>query len=80
MKKRNFITIRLLFFLGDVDIENVLVPNISFGEKNYKYFINYLYNGNKVKTLNIMFPKIRQTKWIYFFIENDDLLNKYNTI
>ena len=27
---------------------------ISIGEKNYKYFINYLYNGNKVKPLNIM--------------------------
>ena len=27
-------------FLGDVDIEKVLASNkISFGEKNYKYFI-----------------------------------------
>ena len=39
-------------FLGDVDIEKVLVSNnISFGEKNYKYF------NNQVKPLNIMFPK-----------------------
>ena len=30
---------------------------ISFDEKNYKYFIGYLYNCNKVKTLNIMLPK-----------------------
>ena len=31
-------------FLKDVDIEKVLVSNkISFGEKNYKYFISYLY-------------------------------------
>ena len=30
--------------LKDVDIEKVLVSNkISFGEKNYKYFISYLY-------------------------------------
>ena len=85
MKKTNFITIRLLF-LGDVDIEKLLVSNkISFGEKN---FIGYLYNGNQVKPLNIMLPKTSayvknyygQTKWMYFLIEDDDLLEKYNTI
>ena len=39
-------------FLGDVDIEKVLVSDkIYFGEK---YFIGYLYNGNKFKPLNIM--------------------------
>ena len=75
-------------FLGDIDIEKVLVSHkISFGEKCYKYFIGYLYNGNKVKPLNIMLPKTStyvksihvQTTWMYFFIE-DDLLEKYNTI
>ena len=36
-------------FLKDVDIEKVLVSNkISFDEKNYKYFIGYLYNDHKV--------------------------------
>ena len=31
----------------DVDIEKVLVSNkISLGEKDYKYFIDYLYNDN----------------------------------
>ena len=31
-------------FLKDVDIEKVLVSNkVYFGEKNYKYFIGYLY-------------------------------------
>ena len=47
-----------------------------------------MYNGNKVKPLNIMLPKISayvkscdgQTKWIYFSIEDDELLKKYNTI
>ena len=35
----------------------VLVPKkISFGKKNCKYSIGYLYNGNKVKTLYIMLP------------------------
>ena len=44
-------------FLGYADIEKVLVSNkIFFGEKN-KYFIGYLLNGKKVKTLSIMLPK-----------------------
>ena len=72
-----------------VDIEKVLVSNkISFGEKNYKHFIGYLYNVNKVKPLNIMLPKASayvksykgQTKWMYFLTEDDELLEKYSTI
>ena len=75
--------------MGDVDIEKVLVSKkIYFGEQNYKYFIGYLYNGNKVNPLNIMLPKTSvyvksydgQTKWMYVLIEDDDLLEKYNTI
>ena len=71
--------------MGDVDIEEVLVSKkISFGEQNYKYFIGYLYNGNKVNPLNIMLPKTSiyvksydgQTKWMYVLIEDDDLLEK----
>ena len=62
--------------MGDVHIEKVLVSNkISFGEKNYKYFIGYLYDNHKVKPLRIMLPKTStyvksydgQTKWMYFF-------------
>ena len=58
-------------------------------KKNYKYFIGYLYNdNNKVKPLHIMFPKTsayvksydEQTKWMYFLNEDDDLLEKWNTI
>ena len=73
----------------DLDIERVLVSNkISLGEKNCKYFIDYLYNDQKVKQLHIMLSKTStyvrscdgQTKWIYFLIENDDLLKKHNTI
>ena len=34
--------------LKDVDIEKVLVSNkICSDEKNYKYFVGYLYNDNK---------------------------------
>ena len=54
----------------------------------YKYFIGYLYNNSKVKPLHVMLPKTRayvrsydgQTKWMYFLIGDDDLLEKYNTI
>ena len=57
-------------------------------KKNYEYFIGYLYDDYKVKPLHIMLPKTReyvksydgQTKWKYFLIEDDDLLQKYNTI
>ena len=44
--------------IRDVGIEKVLVSNkISFGKKNCKYFIDYLYNDHKVKSLHIIFPK-----------------------
>ena len=57
-------------------------------KKTIKYFIGYLYNGNKEKPLNIMLPKTNvyvksfngQTKWMYFLIKDDDLLENYNTI
>ena len=85
IEKNKFHHHKISYFLGDEDIEKALVSNkISFGEKNYKYFIGYLYNGNKVKPLNIMLPKTTayvksydgQTKWMYFLIEDDDLLRK----
>ena len=39
--------------LRNVDIEKVLVSSkISVGEKIYKNFIGYLYNGGKVKPVN----------------------------
>ena len=62
-----------------LDIEKVLVSRykISFGEKNHKYFLGYLHHDNKLKPLHIMLPK---TKWMYFLIEDDGLLEKYNTI
>ena len=75
--------------LKDVDTEKVLVSNkTSSGEKNYKNFVSYLYNDHKVKPLNIMLPKTiayvksydGKTKWMYFLIENDDLLEKCNII
>ena len=56
--------------------------------KKTKYFIGYLYDNHKITPFHIMLPKStayvksydRQTKWMYFLIEDDDLLEKYNTI
>ena len=53
-----------------------------------KYFIGCLYNDNKVRPLHIIPPKTRayvkgyygQTKWMYFLIADDYLLEKYNII
>ena len=47
-----------------------------------------MYNHHKVKQLYIMLPKTSayvksydgQTKWAYFVIEHDGLLEKYNNI
>ena len=55
-----------------------------FCEKDNKYFIGYLRNDYNVKLLHIMFPKTSayvksydgQTKWIYFSIEDDELLER----
>ena len=57
-------------------------------KKNYKYFIGYLYDDYKIKPLYIMLPKTKtyvkifdgQTKWMYFLIEGDELLEKYSTV
>ena len=85
IEKNKFYRHKTPIFFGNVDIEKVLVSNkISFGEKNCKYFTGYLYNGNKVKPLNMMLPKTSafvksydgQTKWMYFLIENNGLLEQ----
>ena len=89
IEKYKFYCHKTPMFLKEVDMEKVSVSNkISIGEKNYKYVIGYLCNDNEVKPLHIMLPKSsvyvkscgRQTKWTYFLIEDDDLLEKYNTI
>ena len=47
IEKNKFYHHKSLIFLKNVDIEKVLVSNkISLGEKNYKYFIGYLYNDH----------------------------------
>ena len=85
IEKNKFYHSKIPIHLRDVDIEKVLVSNkICFGEKNYKYFIGYLYGDHKVKPLHAILPKTSayvksydgQTKSMYFLIEDDDLLEK----
>ena len=79
-KKINFIAIRLLFFKR-------FKTRLLLVKKNYKYYIGYLNNDHKVKPVHIMLPSAcadvksydRQTKWMYFLIEGDGLVEKCNT-
>ena len=56
-------------------------------KKNNKYFFIYLYDGSNVRPLNVILPRRStyvksydgQAKYIYFLIEDGDLLGKYNT-
>ena len=56
--------------------------------KKKQILYGYMYDDYKVKSLHIMLPKTSkyvqsydgQTKWMYFLIEEDDLLEKYNAI
>ena len=82
IEKKKIYRHKIPIFLKDVDTEKVLISNnISFGKKDYKYFIGYLYNYHKV-VAHIMIPKISvyvksydgQTKSMYFLIEDDGLL------
>ena len=55
IEKNTFYRYKSPIPLRDVHINKVLVFNkISFDEKNYKYFIGYLYNDNRGKPLHIM--------------------------
>ena len=59
---------------------------IYSSEKDYKYFIGY-FDDYIIKPLRIMLQRKTayiksydsQTKWTYFMIEHDNLLEKYNT-
>ena len=72
-----------------MDIGKLLVSDkISSGEENYKYFIGYLRNDHEFKALHLM-PRKRspyiksyhgKSKRMYFLIEDDDLLEKCNTM
>ena len=70
-----------------MDIDNILLSNmIPSGEKKYIYFIDYLDGDYKIKPSHIMLLKTTpcvkgyngQMECMYFLIEDDDLLKRYN--
>ena len=87
IEKNRFCCCKRHFFLQDVDISNVLVSDeISSGKKNYTYFLGYLYDDYKIKSLHVMLAKTStyvksyagQTKLMYFLNEDDNFFKKYN--
>ena len=87
LKNINIIVIKILF-LNDVHIDNILISNkIPNDERKYKYFIGYL-DYYKIKSFSIILPKTSAyaksydggIKWMYFLIEDEELLKKYNDI
>ena len=66
-------------------VDNMLISNKIFPcEKNFKYFIGYIDWDYKIKSFSIILPKTsvyikcydRETKWMYFLIENEKLWKK----
>ena len=90
IEKRKFHHHKNLILLEYRDIYNIQVSSIvSSGEKNYKYFTGYIDDDDYIiKPLHIMLPKTSaygksydgETKWMYYFIDDGDLLKKYNDI
>ena len=87
LKNTNFNNIKNLFSINNIDINKIVVSNkVSFGKKVFKYFIDYK-NAKRNKPLCISLEKMSayrrdfyETKFIFFFIKNDELLEKCNEI
>ena len=73
-KNKNFINIKDLFKLKNVDINKIVVSNkVSFGKKGFKYFIGYK-DTKENRPFCILLPKISayrkyfdETKYIYIY-------------
>ena len=73
--------------IKNVDTDKIVVSNkVPFDKKRFKYFIGYK-DAKKIKALCIFLPKMTayrkdfdDTKYISFFIKDNELLEKYNEI
>ena len=75
-----------IYFNKNIDIKRIVSNKIPFGKKGFKYFIGYK-DAKKVRPLCIFLPKrsvyrgeFDETKYMYFLIKDDELLEKYNEI
>ena len=74
-------------FIDKIDISKIVVSNkVSFGKKDFKYFIGYK-DAKIIKSLCIFLPKMNgcsrdfdKTKYMLFLIKYEKLLGKYNEI
>ena len=55
IEKNKFYYHKTPILLRDLGTEEALISNM-IGEKNYKYFIGYLFDNHKVKPLHIILP------------------------
>ena len=54
IRERKFQCDKNLFFLENIDIDNMIIPNkISLCDKNYKYFIGYMDHSRTFNNTNI---------------------------
>ena len=57
IEKQKFCCKNLSFFIKDLDIDNLLIPNKTSSDEKNKYFIGYLDNELKIKPLHTMLMK-----------------------
>ena len=79
-----FATIKI-HFSGDAENNNIISNKAFFGEKSDKFFVGCIDDAYKIKPFSL---KTRgyvkryndETKWMYFLIEDEELLKKYHDI
>ena len=87
LKKYKFHQHESPIFIDKIDINEILVSNkVSFGQKDFKYFIGYT-DAKKVRPLSIFLLKMNayrrdfdKTKYMSFSIKDEKSLEKYNEI
>ena len=87
-KNKNFTSISLeAISIKSIDVNIIVVSNkVCFGKKVFKYFIGYK-DAKKIGPLCIFLSKMNayrkdfdETKYMFFFRKDDELLEKYNEI
>ena len=86
-EKQKFCQYKRPISIKSLDIDKIVVSKkVSFSKKGFKHFIG-LKDAKRIRPLCIFLPKMSayrkdfdETKYMSFFIKNDELLEKYNEI
>ena len=86
IEKQKFYQQKRPISIKNLDINEIVVSNkVSFGKKGFKYFIGY--KGAKIRSLCMFLPRMStcgrdfdETKYMSFFIKDNELLEKHNEI